>query len=81
MNHSKQTVPSLQVYYKCASAMGMTLTELLSQIDDDIVTLIPNKGDRDRYDRMSEIQAIYDQLPENKQAEVLAYARWQLERQ
>lgn len=79
--HGKKVVPSLQMYYKCAAGMGITLNNLLEKIDDnEVVTLIQDPVERDRYDRMSEIQAIFDQLPEGKQEELLAYAKWQLDR-
>lgn len=79
--HGKKVSPSLNVYYGCANAMGLSIDELLVQIDDDeLITLIPNGAERIRYDRMTELQLIYDQLPASVQEDVLDYARWQLDK-
>lgn len=79
--HGKKVVPSLSVYAGCASAMGMTLDELLEQLDDEeIVALIPNKLDRIRHDRLTELQLICDQLPQSAQDDVLEYAKWMFDK-
>lgn len=79
--HGKKVCPSLQVYYGCATAMGLSIDELLVQIDDDeLIALIPNGAERIRQDRMTELQMIYDQLPQSAKDDVLEYARWQLDK-